>query len=328
LRLADPGTTIELGLALKVGQTGHPTPPGHVIVTVIGKVPEMVGSCTEVAVIVAVPVVAGAVKSPVVSIVPADVDHVTDWLAVAGTTAAVHCDVPPVPTLTGLQVTTTPVTVGGGGGTAAATVRVTVMGPGIGLTLANWLPLGVETQLVLGLQNVIVAVYVPGVAGGVAVSPITWFAPCASVPDNGVALSHPVPFALYPPIVAFHVAEDPGAPVLERVMESVGVAEVKVLAALSTVSIDSGFQRIIIVAALTAGAGPSNALPGLAAANDHARASVKKRSLAMANNDSSGVLNFWATEGLIICVERSENIPAAVLAAEGFNWYPPPASPV
>ena len=74
-------------------------------------------SCFDVAVMMTGPVVAGAVKRPVVEIVPADADQLTAALKLpVPCTRAEHWSVWPAVTVGLMQVTVTEVMVGGGSG--------------------------------------------------------------------------------------------------------------------------------------------------------------------------------------------------------------------
>ena len=88
--------------------------------TVIGAVADFVGSATLVALIVAVPAVAGAVKRPLAVTVPAVAVQVTDLLVTVPVTVAESCSVAPVRMLPVLGETETPFATG------AATVTVVV----------------------------------------------------------------------------------------------------------------------------------------------------------------------------------------------------------
>jgi hypothetical protein len=85
--------------------------------TVSAAVPDLVGSCVLVAVTVAVPTEAGAVKTPAALTVPLLADQATTELYVpVPFTVAVHCAVPLTATVTGVQAGETEVIVGDEGG--------------------------------------------------------------------------------------------------------------------------------------------------------------------------------------------------------------------
>jgi hypothetical protein len=85
--------------------------------TVSAAVPDFVGSCVLVAVTVAVPAEAGAVKTPAALTVPLLADQATTELYVpVPFTVAVHCAVPLTATVTGVQAGETEVIVGDEGG--------------------------------------------------------------------------------------------------------------------------------------------------------------------------------------------------------------------
>jgi len=76
--------------------------------TVTEAVPDFVASCVLVAVTVAVPAVAGAVKSPLVLMVPTLEDHVTAELKLpVPCTEAPHCEVAFIATAAGVHITET-----------------------------------------------------------------------------------------------------------------------------------------------------------------------------------------------------------------------------
>ena len=85
--------------------------------TVRAAVPDLVASCVLVAVTVAVPAEAGAVKTPAALTVPLLADQATTELYVpVPFTVAVHCAVPLTATVTGVQAGETEVIVGDEGG--------------------------------------------------------------------------------------------------------------------------------------------------------------------------------------------------------------------
>jgi hypothetical protein len=85
-------------------------PDAAEMVTVTVANPDLVASCTEVAVTVAEPAVAGAVNSPAESTVPPFADHVTAELKLpVPVTVAAHCEVSPATTEVGLHATETDV---------------------------------------------------------------------------------------------------------------------------------------------------------------------------------------------------------------------------
>jgi hypothetical protein len=84
---------------------------GVCVCTVSVASPEIDGVCTLVAVTIAAPADAGAVKRPVGLTVPTLADQVTDGLKLpVPWTVALHWEVWPVTTVNGLQVTATEVT--------------------------------------------------------------------------------------------------------------------------------------------------------------------------------------------------------------------------
>ncbi len=132
----------------------------------------MVVSCVLVAVMVTDPGAAGAVKSPLVLIVPALADQVTVELkAPVPWTVAPHCEVAFSPMVEGVHVAATEVIVGGGGGSCTVTEAF--------------------PDFVVSCTLVAVMVTAPAVAGAVK-SPVELMEPAAT--DHVTAeLKFPIP---------------------------------------------------------------------------------------------------------------------------------------